>query len=105
MELKEAFSKRLKEVRVKNNLSQADVAKELNVSQAAIAQYEAGKSIPSPEVLYWYAKRFNVSLDYLFGICDDPRGSANYDFAKPGTDANKLLREVVKTTVDVIKNK
>ena len=105
MELKEIISKRLKETRIKNNLSQADVAGELNITQAAIAQYEAGKSMPSPEILFWYAKRFNTSLDYLFGLTDDPRGSANYDFAKPGTDANKLLREVVKTVVDEVKNK
>ena len=22
----------------------------------------------------WYATYFNVSLDYIFGLCDDPRG-------------------------------
>ena len=105
MELKETIAKRLKEIRVKNNLSQADVGKELNMTQAAIAQYEMGKNMPSPEILNWYAERFNVSLDYVFGRSDNPKGSANYDFATPGTDANKLLKEVVKVVVDEYKKK
>ena len=105
MELKETIAKRLKEIRVKNNLSQADVAKELNMTQAAIARYETGTNTPSVEVLKWYSDRFNVSLDYLFGRSDDPRGSANNDFATPGTDANKLLKEVVKIVVDEAKRK
>ena len=105
MELKETIASRLKEVRVKNYLSQADVAKELNMTQAAIARYETGTNMPSPDVLNWYAERFNVSLDYLFGRSDNPKGSANYDFATPGTDANKLLKEVVKIVVEEAKKK
>ena len=100
MDIKETIANRLKEIRIKNYLSQADVAKELNMTQAAIARYETGTNTPSVEVLTWYANRFNVSLDYLFGRSDNPKGSANYDFATPGTDANKLLKEVVKTVID-----
>lgn len=105
MELKETIASRLKEIRSKARLSQADVAKELNMTQATIAQYEMGKNMPSPDVLNWYAKRFDISLDYIFGRSDNPKGSANYDFAKPGTDANKLLREVVKIVVEETKKK
>ena len=25
-------------------------------------------------ILVWYATYFNVSLDYIFGLCEDPRG-------------------------------
>ena len=105
MELKETIAKRLKEIRIKNNLSQADVAKELNITQAAVARYETGEHMPSVDALKWYSDRFNVSLDYLFGKSDNPKGSANYDFATPGTDANKLLKEVVKIVVDEYKKK
>lgn len=90
---------------MQNELLQIDIARELNVTQAAIAQYEMAKNMPSPDILYWCAERFDVSLDYIFGRSDKPNGSATYDFAKSGTDANRLLREVVKAIVDEVKKK
>ena len=47
MELKETIAKRLKEIRIQNELSQIDIARELNMTQAAIAQYEMAKNMPS----------------------------------------------------------
>ena len=38
-----AWSKRMKELRVENNLSQTDVAKVLHCSQVAYGMYELGK--------------------------------------------------------------
>ena len=96
MELKETIAKRLKEIRVQNDLSQLDIAKELNMTQAAIAQYEMAKNMPSPDILFWYAERFDISLDFIFGRSDKQNGSASYDFAKPGSETNQLLREVIK---------
>lgn len=105
MELKETIAKRLKEIRIQDELSQLDIAKELNMTQAAIAQYEMAKNMPSPDILYWYAERFDVSLDYIFGRSDKPNSSATYDFAKPGTEANQLLKEVVKVMLEETKTK
>ena len=39
-----AWSKRMKELRVENNLSQTDVAKVLHCSQVAYGMYELGKA-------------------------------------------------------------
>lgn len=105
MELKETIAKRLKEIRIQNELSQIDIARELNMTQAAIAQYEMAKNMPSPDILYWYAEHFDVSLDYIFGRSDKSSGSATYDFAKPGTEANQLLKEVVKVMLEETKTK
>jgi len=44
-------------------------------------------------------------LDYIFGRSDKPSGSATYDFAKPGTEANQLLKEVVKVMLEETKTK
>ncbi|MDD5932837.1 MAG: hypothetical protein PUC70_00950 [bacterium] len=48
----------------------------------------------SPDILHWYAERFDVSLDYIFDRRDKPNGSAIYGFAKSGTEANQLLKEI-----------
>lgn len=61
---------RLKELREKNNLSQADMGKILNVSQVAYYYYEQGKrSIPA-DILIDLADFYETSVDYLLGFTD-----------------------------------
>lgn len=64
------FAERLKELRLENNLSQRDLAKELNVSQAAIARWETKKQIPNIDVAIMVAKYFKTTTDYLLGLED-----------------------------------
>ena len=64
------FPKRLKEIRIENKLSQVDLAKAINVTQPAIARWEAGSQIPNIEVAIALAKYFKVSTDYLLGLED-----------------------------------
>ncbi len=64
------FPKILKELRLENKLSQVDLAKAINVTQPAIARWEAGLQIPNIEVAIAFAKFFNVSTDYLLGLED-----------------------------------
>ena len=92
MNRKIIIGKRLKELREKAKMSQGDVAKELNLTQSAIAQYEMGRNCPNEDILVWYADRFNSTLDYIFGRTNanttqyDPNdfqeGSKNYDSLK-----------------------
>ena len=65
-----AWSKRMKELRVENNLSQTDVAKVLHCSQVAYGMYELGKRRISVGNLVKLAKYYHVSMDYLAGLCD-----------------------------------
>lgn len=71
---KEVFGYRLASARKAMGLSQAELSKKLNVSQAAIAKQETGKNFPSIELLEDYADFFNVSTDYLLGRVDIPNG-------------------------------
>ena len=52
---------RLRVLRKDAGLTQAQLATLAGTNQAAI-------------ILVWYATYFNVSLDYIFGLCEDPRG-------------------------------
>ena len=64
------FRERLKELRVERKLSQADLAKELNVSQRSITSWETGFRQPDFETLERIAKFFDVTTDYLLGLCN-----------------------------------
>jgi putative transcriptional regulator len=59
------FSKRLKELRKKANLTQVEVAEKLGISQPAYASWERGVKKPTQENLVKIAKLFNASIDTL----------------------------------------
>lgn len=60
------FGKILKELRVKENLSQEALGNIVHVSRSAIAKYENGLGLPSKEVVDELCKYFKVDNDYLF---------------------------------------
>lgn len=62
------FAERLKELRVEKNLSQRSLAKELKISQAAIARWEANLQIPNIDSAILIANYFSVTTDYLLGL-------------------------------------
>lgn len=67
------FSERLKELRKKYNLNQAEIANILNVGQRQISYYENDRDIPPLPALIRLSNYFGVSLDYLSGRSDNPR--------------------------------
>lgn len=66
---KQIFGARFKELRLKNTWPLAEVAKILGLkSKGSISAFEAGRSVPSVDVLIKVAEIFNVSTDYLLGM-------------------------------------
>ena len=61
------LGKNIKEIRIKNNLSQENMAKILNVSQACIVKYEKGLIYITIPNLYKISQEFNVSINSLCG--------------------------------------
>ena len=66
---------RLKELRLANNLTQADFAAAFNISQGTIGNWESGKRTPDIEMIIKISAFFNVSTDYLLGCSDTPTTS------------------------------
>ena len=60
------FSERLKILRAGE--SQGKTAKMLGISQVSLSQYERGTREPGFAVLERIAKKFRVSLDWMFGL-------------------------------------
>lgn len=61
------FGKVLKELRIKNKLTQKELAKALYLSNSSISHYENNRCMPSRETIESFAQYFNVSMDYLIG--------------------------------------
>ena len=58
---------RLKELRKKRNISQAELGKLLGVTKVSISGYENGTRVPSMEVLLNIVNFFDISADYILG--------------------------------------
>ena len=71
---KETIGSRLRKLRQSVKISQRKMGELLGVSQSAIDRYERDTSSPSAENFVAYADYFDVSLDYIFGRCDEPQG-------------------------------
>lgn len=59
---------RIKELRKRLSMNQKDFAASLNIQQSTLSSYENGTITPSTEILLAIAQKYNVSLDWLFGI-------------------------------------
>lgn len=59
------ITKRIKEIRISQNLTQEKFANKLKTSRANIAGYEAGTRIPSEAALNNICREFNVSEEWL----------------------------------------
>lgn len=61
------FSKRLRELRLQRNWTQAELGAKVDVGGQAISQYERGVRRPDQDTLIALCDTFNVSSDYLLG--------------------------------------
>lgn len=62
------FGNRLKTLRLKENLTQAQLAQKLGLTKSVISAYETGLRLPSYDILIHIAQIYRVSTDYLLGI-------------------------------------
>jgi transcriptional regulator with XRE-family HTH domain len=69
---KEIFSTRLKLLRKQNNITMQTLATAVGKKRPAISQFELGTNLPSIDTLIAIANYFNVSIDYLLGLSDNP---------------------------------
>lgn len=104
---------RMRSVREKAGLSQNRLAKTIGIGQSCIYRYEAGQTEIPVSVAIKYADFFDVSLDYLCGRSDNPRGGSYEEKIKlekaypemdkfiemcfdPNSEMNNRLKETLK---------
>ena len=62
------FGYRLRALRKKKRMTQAQAAKRLNVSKASISGYENNVKTPSVDTLIQMSNLYGVTTDYLLGL-------------------------------------
>lgn len=62
------FGNALKTLRLREDMTQAQLVQKLSLTKSVISAYETGLRLPSYDVLIQIAKIFNVTTDYLLGL-------------------------------------
>lgn len=62
------FGNTLKTLRLRENMTQAQLAQKLGLTKSVISAYETSLRLPSYDVLIHISKIFKVSTDYLLGV-------------------------------------
>lgn len=60
------IKKTLAQLRAERNLTQRELAKELNISNSSIAMYEIGTRVPTLKVAIEIANYFNIPIESIY---------------------------------------
>lgn len=86
------FGTRLRELRIKSDWTQDDLARKLHISRSSVGMYEQGLRTPDFKTLDDLADLFDVSLDYLLG---SSKASSGY----PGRYHDRLDTSKIDTSL------
>lgn len=88
------IGKRIKKLRLRKNLTQKQLAKELNVSKSTISYYEKGERNISLETLIQIVDFFDIDIDVLIGR--NRRISSEKNKIRASDEEIKLIKELRK---------
>lgn len=72
---------RIRSLREDKDLTQTQIAKILNMSQTGYSQYEIGKNDIPTRVLIKLAEFYQVSINYLLNLTDEPTPYPRGDYS------------------------
>lgn len=67
------LGQRIRHLRQSHQLSQMELATELNITNVQLSRYESGSRKPDPETIAFVASYFHVTADYLLGLSSSIR--------------------------------
>jgi len=82
----ETLGERLKKARKTAGLSQNQIAKQLGVARTTVTMWENDANTPDSLTLAKLARTYNVSVDYLLGLVDNPQGHLKGEVELPRMD-------------------
>ena len=63
----------IRNLREDNDLTQVDIAEILKTTRQQVSKWETGAQMMGVDKYIILAKHYNVSVDYLLGLIDEPR--------------------------------
>lgn len=104
MENNKYASEKLKKLRIRKNLTQQELAEDLNTSQQQIARYENGERSFKPDLLTKLSEYFNVPISEFFS--EKLEENKSTDFVPVYDSCNfKKLDEYIEIPKNWLKNK
>ncbi len=92
---KTEIGRRIRNFRIANNLTQAQLAESLDISTNFVSEVETGKKNISLEILYRICQSYNLSADYiLFGkdhSCSSQHTLSEFLFSLPADDIPTII--------------
>ena len=96
------IAEKLKQLRIKNGLSQERLAEQLCVSRQAVSKWETGEALPDMENMIALARLYNTSLDELAGIVVNKEESR--EESEPSFEENEANDEGATINADIKKD-
>ena len=87
---------KLKELRLENGLTQAELGERIGVSAKIISKWENGESLPQCEHLSNLADAFNITIDELFGRTHSEKVDLKREVRKFGFDHWDKISDIKK---------
>ena len=82
----------LKKLRDLHGMKQQEFGESVGVKKSTYSTYETGKTQPTSDFWIAIAERYQVSIDYLMGFCDDPHGTKYSDGFSVGFTEKELVK-------------
>lgn len=98
-----SIATKLLKLRKSKNLSQEDLATDLNISQSTISNYEHGTSKPDIETLEKYASYFQVALSEFFA--EDNYTFYNHENKNKGDINNLVINQLSEQLLEQIEKR
>ena len=95
-DIKEILAKNITSLRIKNKMTQSELAAKLNYTDKSVSKWEHGDSTPPIEVLKNIADIFGVTVDHLISEGNDE----SYD--KIYTGKNNVANKIIITCLSVL---
>ena len=95
----------LSQLRIQRQLSQKELAAEMNISSGTIGMWETHKRLPSLYMLVKIAQYFDVTTDYLLGISSDPKNDSSNSLSKEEQQLIDIYRNLNSECKQVVLGK
>lgn len=87
------LGEQIQKIRKRAGLTQAELGRRLGVSGSMVGQWEGNHRAPKYETIARIAKALDVTVEYLFGLCDSPPLDETDDPIKAATEYVEATRE------------
>ena len=103
--MKNIIGVRIKELRIKKNMTQQDLADTIgNITATGVSYWEHGKAKPDTSAILKLSDFFDVTIDFLYGKNDIAKENEMYSLFRKASELEEKeqqrLKGIMKLTID-----